>query len=335
MRFRMKLKKRARDGVWFVQMDDQRRKSLKTRDHDEARRLYAAVKEAVLEGRLSRIRQECRTTLGEFQAEYQAWIDKGGRRSPSTARADLLALSKLVAVAGLSCRLDRLTQKHLDLVTAAARTPGTANNYLRHIRCVMNKAVAWKHLAQNPFRHARELPKEKRAPVYIHPGDVSRFLASISGQDERRLVTAYIYSGKRRSELLGLRWESVSMEREEYFIERSKAHLSKWYPMHPIFRAVLESMPAREGRVFPRWEHPDTVSHIVKDALRAFGLGHLSLHKLRHTFAVLLKSEGVDDAAVGELLGHTDRRATEIYAHVTDDRMRTAIRMIKGGPVEL
>jgi hypothetical protein len=179
MRFRMKLKKRARDGVWFVQMDDQRRKSLKTRDHDEARRLYAAVKEAVLEGRLSRIRQECRTTLGEFQAEYQAWIDKGGRRSPSTARADLLALSKLVAVAGLSCRLDRLTQKHLDLVTAAARTPGTANNYLRHIRCVMNKAVAWKHLAQNPFRHARELPKEKRAPVYIHPGDVSRFLASI------------------------------------------------------------------------------------------------------------------------------------------------------------
>lgn len=335
MKVSMKLRKRPRDGIWYVEFDDRRRKSLKTKDYNEARRLYAAIKEAVLEGKISRIKQECRTTLADFQKEYQEWIDKGGRRSRSTARADLLALSKLVNVAGPSCRLDRLNQKHLDLVVAEAQTVGTANNYLRHIRTVFNRAVSWKHLEQNPFRHAKELPKEKKPPVYIQPGDVPRFIASIKDTDERRLVTSYIYTGKRRSELLALRWEHVNMEREEYYIERSKAHLSKWYPMHPIFKAVLESLPNREGRVFPRWSHPDTISHIVKRALVAYGVGHLSLHKLRHTFAVLLKSEGVDDAAVGELLGHTDRRATEIYAHITDDRMKSAIRMIKGGPVEL
>ena len=86
---------------------------------------------------------------------------------------------------------------------------------------------------------------------------------------------------------------------------------------------------------FPRWKHPDSVSHIVKRALCDYGLWHVRLHDLRHTFAVLLKSQNIEDAAIGEALGHTDRRATEIYAHVTDTALRNAINSIKSGPLDL
>lgn len=44
---------------------------------------------------------------------------------------------------------------------------------------------------------------------------------------------------------------------------------------------------------------------------------------------------GVDLGTIGALLGHTDKRATEIYAHVTDTRQRDALRMVNAGPVYL
>lgn len=205
------------------------------------------------------------------------------------------------------------------------------------MRTVFSKAVDWGELTSNPFRGARELPKERRPAVYITSQEIAQFLSRIEDLDKRRMVTAYIYTGRRRRELLSLRWEHVSFERGEYFIERSKVYLSRWYPMHSMFRQILRAIGPGESheRVFSRWEHPDTISHIVKEALRDNGLGHLHLHHMRHTFAVLLKDQGVDDATVGDLLGHTDRRATEIYAHISDSRARSAIDLIKGGPVDV
>lgn len=166
---------------------------------------------------------------------------------------------------------------------------------------------------------------------------MTSFLASIRDLDERRRLTAHIYSGRRRPELLRLDWEGVALDREECFIGRSKSHLARWYSIHPMFKAVLESIACNKtsGRIFFRWSHPDTITHIAKKALRNAGYPEMSLHKMRHTFATLLVEAGVDLNTIGALLGHTNKRATEIYAQVTDTRQRVAIRMIKAGPVDL
>lgn len=70
-------------------------------------------------------------------------------------------------------------------------------------------------------------------------------------------------------------------------------------------------------------------------ALEQGGYPNLSLHKLRHTFATLLKEGGVDLDTIGSLLGHSDRSATEIYAHITDNRQRAALSAIPCGKVVL
>lgn len=61
----------------------------------------------------------------------------------------------------------------------------------------------------------------------------------------------------------------------------------------------------------------------------------MNLHKMRHTFATLLQEQGVDLGTIGALLGHADKRSTEIYTHVTDARQREAIRKVVAGPVDL
>lgn len=321
---------------------DGRRKSLETSVYAEATRILNRLRKMYADGKLRRIGGECAMTLKLFEESYNAWASKS--RNQQSARADALALRQLIDVAGESIRLDALSQRQTDEMIAECRgrglKTGSINNYLRTIRALFSKAVDWGHLKSNPFRNVKELPKEKGPALYIESADVPRFLASVQDQDERRLVAAYIYSGRRRSELLALEWSNIALDREEYFVGKSKPHLAKWYPMHPIFKAVLVSISTAiagepAGRIFPRWSHPDTISHIVKRALVGYGLGHLHLHHMRHTFATLLVSEGVDLATIGALLGHSDRRATDIYAHVTSTREREAIRLIKGGPVKL
>jgi len=56
---------------------------------------------------------------------------------------------------------------------------------------------------------------------------------------------------------------------------------------------------------------------------------------VRRAFATLLLSQGAYLAAISDLLGHSDRRATGIYAQATNTRAHEAIRIIKAGPVEL
>lgn len=337
MKLVMRLYQKSRDGVFYVEFERGKSRSLKTKDPKEAQKLYNAVKKEYLAGRLAEIRGESRTSLSEFRDEYDKWARDA--REPKTYKADMLALTKLIEVAGGSTKLDKLTLRHADLMIAACRKrgnkSGTVNAYIRHLRTVCNKMAEWAYLPTSPFRALREVPKDQKQPQYIESRSVASFLASIHDVDERRILTAYIYSGRRRAELCRLTWADVDFEKEEYFVGKSKAHLSKWYPMHPLFRAVLESMPSREGRVFSRWAHPDTITHLAKDALRNAGYPEMNLHKMRHTFATLLQDQGVDLGTIGALLGHTDKRATEIYAHVTDTRQRDAIRKVMAGPVDL
>jgi len=336
MKFYMHLKKRKSNGVWYVIFDGDKRRSLKTIDADEANRLYKEIRKQWLAGKLSDISGECKIALGQFQEEYLTWAEQVQGRS--TFRANRLALQKLVDIAGKNLRLSQVSRKHADQLIARNSGLSTAsiNNYIRHARSVLNKAVDWQHLKSNPFARVRELPKEKKAPSYIGQDQLSKFFASIKDVYLRRLIAAYLATGRRRTELINLKWQDIEWDRGRYFVARSKTHLSRYYPLSDTFKAILKSMETQEtGRIWTRWTHPDTVSHRVKDALKTAGLGHLHLHALRHTFASCFIESGGDLRTLQDLLGHTEYRTTEIYAHVSDKHQAKEIERIKLGLIDL
>ena len=71
-----------------------------------------------------------------------------------------------------------------------------------------------------------------------------------------------------------------------------------------------------------------TVQYIVKQELKFAGIDpdKYSVHKLRHTAATLMYKYGkVDIRALLELLGHESISTTEIYTHVDNDQIRSAV----------
>jgi len=67
----------------------------------------------------------------------------------------------------------------------------------------------------------------------------------------------------------------------------------------------------------------------VAAAVKRAGLGKITWHMFRHTFASRLTREGVDIVTVKDLLGHSNISTTMRYAHSNDEAKRRAVQRLK------
>lgn len=154
----------------------------------------------------------------------------------------------------------------------------------------------------------------------------------------RRLVQIGLLTGFRRKELATLRPEAVNFERKTVITEAddSKNGGHRTLPVGPRLQALLqEALQARgdaptvlvtdEG--IP-WTRAGITAAFIRTAKRA-GLGALSPHVLRHTFASRLVMAGVDLRTVQELMGHKSILMTMRYAHLSPDHKRAAMETLE------
>lgn len=329
MSLRKPFRRQGSDNYYYEV--DRKRLSLGTSNKEEATRLFNAIKREYLAGRVTQITGDCSKRLGDFADEYLAWAEQV--QPKQTFRANKKALGKLVEVEGRSVRLDRVTIKALDRIKAKNNhyKATSLNVYIRHLKSIFNKCVDWGYLKASPFRGAKQVTEEKRPPSFLALDDVRQLLSQADDDDARAMITAYLCTGRRRSELVALSWADIDLEGRRYFVRQQKVHLSRWFPANDGFLAVLQSIPKgeRQGFVFKRWRHPDTITHIVKKTLRAAGLNHHKLHDLRHSFAVLFIEAGGGLRTLQELLGHSQYRTTEIYANISGDHLQDAANLVK------
>jgi integrase/recombinase XerC len=148
------------------------------------------------------------------------------------------------------------------------------------------------------------------------------------------LLEVLYSTGARVSEICGLRECDVDLISGVVKV-RGKGKKERLCPLGgPAFRALRAMLKAepqsgrKDGRpVFLSARGtgmtPRSVERMIKKYLPASGLGSgISPHTLRHSFATHMLDNGADLRSVQELLGHASLSTTQIYTHVTVDRLK-------------
>lgn len=198
--------------------------------------------------------------------------------------------------------------------------------------------VRTKLLTVNPVKDV-EFPKiRKSLPKYLTLEESRRLLSSVRGVNEKRdyaILMLFLNCGIRRSELVGLNLSDVyedrirvtgkgNKERIVYFGSACKAAIDAYLPERN--KKVLSDNRALFGSRDSNRISVTAVHRLVKKHMLAAGLdpSQYSAHKLRHTAATLMVSNGVDIKTVQEVLGHEHLNTTEIYTHIENTELKIA-----------
>jgi integrase/recombinase XerC len=192
-------------------------------------------------------------------------------------------------------------------------------------------------VASDPAGGLRNPRQSRRLPHPVRVEDVIRLLDAISpdtplGLRDRAMFETLYGGGLRVGELVGLNLEDLDVEQELVRV-RGKGKRERLSPLGGvavawITRWIAVRTPGRAGEpaLFLNRFGRRLTARSVGRLLEAHGKGvgivaNLSPHSLRHSFATHLLDRGADLRSVQELLGHRRLTTTQIYTHVSRERL--------------
>ena len=194
----------------------------------------------------------------------------------------------------------------------------------------------------NPFKSIRNPKKEKKLPNFLQYEELETIINSIKLDNplniRNRLIIELLYaSGIRVSELVNLKISDIDFNKREIRVlgKGSKERITFYGDYcEEILNIYLDS--AREELlqdknndylILNKYGNKITsrgIEGIINKLIDELSIKHhISPHVLRHTFATDLLNNGADLKSVQELLGHSSLSTTEIYTHITSERLRS------------
>ncbi len=314
-----------------------------------------------------------------FVDYYQSWLEKKktdgsiemstweGYKLHSTHIIDYFSIHKI--------KLCELTPKHFQEYydyqlqygkksqktgERGALAPRTVRSHKNLIVNSLNQAMIDGILASNPAQHVSVRGKRnkdyRKKEAFLTIAEANDYLGFISKEHPRLLLTAYlgIYYGFRRSEMLGLTWDSIDFGSHKITINRtvvkvittvekertktkSSARTLDLLPNVEKMLRQLQQEQAENRKFFGNtyhdtpyilcWEDgkpyaPDYLSRAFIKAAKAYGRPELTLHKLRHSCASILFEMGWTPKEIQHWLGHADYYTTmNIYTHLSNESL--------------
>lgn len=269
----------------------------------------------------------------ESAGDYQS----GGERTqgPTTAVAtDLTTLVLAVDVNKIRSFLAFLNELEYSKATSARK--------LATLRSFYKFLVRRGHLSNNPVASIRTPKQEKRLPLFLTSEQINQLLKApdtdtLLGARDRAIMETLYSSGLRVSELVAMNLSEVDFLGEVIHV-KGKGKKERLSPIGAsALQAIQRYLSHRDAD--PRKEKFDaqamfinkhgqrlstrSVRRKLDKYLKISGLDpRISPHTLRHSFATHMLNNGADLRVVQELLGHQSLSTTQIYTHLTTNRMK-------------
>ena len=229
--------------------------------------------------------------------------------------------------------------KYLDELKYSKTTISRILSTLRHFYqyLMINKIVS-----VNMFKLIKNPKKDKKLPNFLQSDELQKIFDSIDLETplgiRNRLIVELLYaSGLRVSELSNLSIDKINLSTKEirvlgkgskerivFFGDYAKKYLELYLTdSRPILQNKTKTnilLLNNNGEPLSQRGIQLVIDNVVRDA----SLKHnISPHVLRHTFATDLLNNGADLKSVQELLGHSSLSTTQIYTHITNERLRS------------
>ena len=240
-------------------------------------------------------------------------------------------------------------QRYYTSMLERGLSPSTVKYHHAVIHKALRTAMKWQLLKHNPADGV-DVPRRRHVEMQTwDDSEVRQFLEAAKRSPYYALFHTALYTGMRRSELLGLQWKDIGIQ--QIYVSRSLHRLRNGtyvftQPKSAKSRRTIALSPSsiltlaehkerQEGKiamigiplsqddlVFSTPEgkplRPDTVTVAWRMLAVKAGLKSIRLHDARHTHATLMLKQGVHPKIVQERLGHATIAMTlDIYSHVT------------------
>ena len=270
------------------------------------------------------------------------------RNTLEAYRCDLLQFGAYLGERGL----DALKAGHGDLagflsslaLGTDVRRPASASTLQRKVACLRSFYRFLRRegtIVHDPTAELRGPRKAQKLPDVLSRDEVNHLLSGPKGTApctlrDRALLEVLYACGLRASEAVSLTLDDVDLE-EELLRARGKGSKERLVPIGREAVAALRAYVARgrpalvglrpERHVFVNARggglSRQGLYKIVQTYANTAGLkDRMSPHTLRHTFATHLLAGGCDLRTLQEMLGHADIATTQLYTHLSTERLR-------------
>ncbi|MBI5144749.1 MAG: tyrosine recombinase XerC [Candidatus Omnitrophica bacterium] len=277
--------------------------------------------------------------MERYVEKFIRYLEIEKNYSPHTIlnyKLDLQDFKKFLGEAPLE-KVDYLTlRKYLACLKEKNFKSRTLGRHLSTLRSFFKFLTREGYLKDNPTLSLSSPKLEKHLPVFLTEGEVTKLIEAAIPKNElglrnRAVLETFYSTGMRISELVGLNTDDIDFISGVVKV-MGKGKKERLLPIgeHAIsaIRHYLERRRKKMRELFLNKNgHRITdrgIRGVVAKYIRLASIRQgVSPHTLRHSFATHLLNRGADLRSVQELLGHANLSTTQIYTHLTTERLKS------------
>ncbi len=275
----------------------------------------------------------------------------------------------------LGLKIDQVTPKHIQDYyesrlkcqrpdhKAGGLKPVSVKKHAPVLNQIFEAALIEELVLRNPVSVVPLPKQEKREPVgkFMTAEEAGRMLEAFEGHELQPLIYVTLYYGLRRSEVIGLKWDTVDFVSDtlkiQHTVVKQKTIIAKdstksmtsrrVYPLLKEVKKLLLELREKQkrdridfGSAYTETDYifvwsdgkpyrPDYITRTFKKVLAQHGLPQMRFHDIRHLFSTQAIQYGMDVKTLAATIGHASVETTlNIYSHVTDEMQRNAAQKI-------
>lgn len=236
----------------------------------------------------------------------------------------------------------KVTRQQVKAALNDLQIEGKVSSTLNRYRSALSSVLVWfndKHdTKHNPAREVRQQTEDNARTRFLSDAELPRLLAAAKDSKWDRLhllISMAIFTGARRSELIGLQWSDVDLKARTAHLHQTKNGTQRVLTLPPaLVQELMKFRQVGNAYLFPHpsklnapFEHFDSLWQKCRDEA---GITDFHFHDLRHTCASILARSGASLLEIAQVLGHKSITMTQRYAHLCNGHKQSLTDRVFG-----